>query len=51
MTKVNTRKGALNDTPSSQNDEVQPMSLRERKKRLAQATVEEAILRRYQQQR
>jgi AcrR family transcriptional regulator len=40
----------LNDTASSQSDESQPMSLRERKKRLAQATIEETALRLFQQQ-
>jgi AcrR family transcriptional regulator len=40
----------LNDTLSSQYDEAQPMSLRERKKRLAQATIEETALRLFQQQ-
>ncbi len=35
---------------SSPHDEAQPMSLRERKKRLAQATIEEAALRLFQQQ-
>ena len=40
----------MNDTISSQYDESQPMSLRERKKRLAQATIEEAALRLFQQQ-
>jgi AcrR family transcriptional regulator len=39
----------MNDTISSQNDEVQPVSLRERKKRLAQTTIEEAALRLFQQ--
>ncbi len=43
-------KSKLNDTISSQYDEAQPMSLRERKKRLAQATIEEAALRLFQQQ-
>ncbi len=40
----------MNDTLSSQYDEAQPMSLRERKKRLAQATIEETALRLFQQQ-
>ncbi len=40
----------MNDTTSSQYDESQPMSLRERKKRLAQATIEETALRLFQQQ-
>jgi len=40
----------LNDTLSSQYDEAQPMSLRERKKRLAQTTIEETALRLFQQQ-
>src|SRR5438552_7222794 len=39
----------MNDTLSAQNDEVQPVSLRERKKRLAQATIEEAALRLFQE--
>ncbi len=39
----------MNDILSSQNDEAQPMSLRERKKRLVQATIEEAALRLFQQ--
>jgi AcrR family transcriptional regulator len=39
----------MNDTLSSQHDDLQPMSLRERKKRLAQATIEEAALRLFQQ--
>jgi AcrR family transcriptional regulator len=43
-------KGKLNDTQSSQYDEAQPMSLRERKKRLTQATIEETALRLFQQQ-
>ena len=42
-------KSKLNDTISSQYDEAQPMSLRERKKRLAQATIEETALRLFQQ--
>ncbi len=40
----------MNDTRSSQDDEKQPMSLRERKKRLAQDTIEETALRLFQQQ-
>ena len=40
----------MNDTLSSQYDEAQPVSLRERKKRLAQATIEETALRLFQQQ-
>ncbi len=40
----------MNDTISSQFDASQPVSLRERKKRLAQATIEETALRLYQQQ-
>jgi AcrR family transcriptional regulator len=40
----------LNDTISAQHNESQPMSLRERKKRLAQATIEETALRLFQQQ-
>src|SRR2546429_4723353 len=40
----------MNDTISSQYDESQPMSLRERKKRLAQATIEETALRLFRQQ-
>ena len=43
-------KGKLKDTQSSQSDDSQPMSLRERKKRLAQATIEETALRLFQQQ-
>jgi AcrR family transcriptional regulator len=39
----------MNDTISAQNDEVQPVSLRERKKHLAQTTIEEAALRLFQQ--
>jgi AcrR family transcriptional regulator len=39
----------MNDAISSQNDEVQPVSLRERKKHLAQTTIEEAALRLFQQ--
>src|SRR5579859_6985291 len=39
----------MNDTLSSQHDDLQPMSLRERKKRLAQATIEEAALKLFQQ--
>jgi AcrR family transcriptional regulator len=39
----------MNDTISTQNDEVQPVSLRERKKHLAQTTIEEAALRLFQQ--
>ncbi|MFL5657837.1 MAG: TetR family transcriptional regulator [Ktedonobacteraceae bacterium] len=39
----------MNDTLSSQHDEVQPVSLRERKKHLAQTTIEEAALRLFQQ--
>jgi AcrR family transcriptional regulator len=40
----------LDDKISSQSDESQPVSLRERKKRLAQVTIEETALRLYQQQ-
>src|SRR5438270_10856854 len=40
----------MNDTFSSQHGDLQPLSLRERKKRLAQATIEEAALRLFQQQ-
>ena len=40
----------MNDTISFQYDESQSMSLRERKKRLAQATIEESALRLFQQQ-
>ncbi len=40
----------MNDTTFSQSDRSQPMSLRERKKRLAQATIEETALRLFQQQ-
>jgi AcrR family transcriptional regulator len=39
----------LKDTRSNQHDDSQPMSLRERKKRLAQATIEETALRLFQQ--
>src|SRR5947209_16781505 len=49
MTKVNRRKRKMNDTLSSQYDGSQQMSLRERKKRLAQTTIEEAALRLFQQ--
>src|SRR5436309_14222239 len=49
MTKVNRRKKEMNDMVSSPHDESQPLSLRERKKRLAQATIEEAALRLFQQ--
>lgn len=40
----------MNDRAFSPNDDSRPMSLRERKKRLAQATIEEAALRLFQQQ-
>src|SRR5881396_1232367 len=50
MTKVNRRKRKMNDKVSLPHDAAQPMSLRERKKRLAQATIEEAALRLFQQQ-
>jgi AcrR family transcriptional regulator len=43
-------KSKWNDTISTQNNDSQPMSLRERKKRLAQVTIEEAALRLFQQQ-
>src|SRR5438874_11699101 len=43
-------KQKLSDTFSAQPDDSQPMSLRERKKRLVQATIEEAALRLFQQQ-
>ena len=43
-------KNKLNDTQFDQHDDTQPMSLRERKKRLAQATIEETALRLFQQQ-
>ena len=39
----------MKDTRSSQSDDSLPMSLRERKKRLAQATIEETALRLFQQ--
>ncbi len=39
----------MNDMKSSSHDGSQPMSLRERKKRLAQATIEETALRLFQQ--
>jgi AcrR family transcriptional regulator len=42
-------KQQLSDTFSAQSDDSQPVSLRERKKRLAQATIEEAALRLFQQ--
>src|SRR5438876_8660892 len=42
-------KQKLSDTFSTQSDDPQPVSLRERKKRLAQATIEEAALRLFQQ--
>ncbi len=35
----------MNDIKSAQHDEKLPVSLRERKKRLAQATIKEAALR------
>jgi AcrR family transcriptional regulator len=50
MTKVNRRKKDMNDMAFSPHDESQPVSLRERKKRLAQATIEETALRLFQQQ-
>jgi AcrR family transcriptional regulator len=50
MTKVNGRKREVNDMVSLPHDEMQPISLRERKKRLAQATIEEAALRLFQKQ-
>jgi AcrR family transcriptional regulator len=40
----------VNDMVSSPHNEAQPMSLRERKKRLAQASIEETALRLFQQQ-
>jgi AcrR family transcriptional regulator len=40
----------MNDMAFSPHDESQPVSLRERKKRLAQATIEETALRLFQQQ-
>src|SRR6266581_1959769 len=43
-------KQKLSDTFSAQPDDSQPMSLRERKKRLVQATIEDAALRLFQQQ-
>src|SRR5579875_3973962 len=49
MSKVNRRKKKVNATTSSSHNEARPMSLRERKKRLAQATIEEAALRLFQQ--
>lgn len=39
----------MSDTLSDQHDEALPLSLRERKKRLAQTTIEEAALRLFQQ--
>src|SRR2546421_12225151 len=50
MTKVNRGKMGINDMVSLSHDDSQPMSLRERKKRLAQATIEETALRLFQQQ-
>src|SRR6266550_4092194 len=50
MTNVNERKYTLKDTLSSQYNELQPLSLRERKKRLAQTSIEETALRLFQQQ-
>src|SRR6266567_5947641 len=43
-------KQKLSGTFSAQSDDSQPVSLRERKKRLAQATIEETALRLFQQQ-
>jgi AcrR family transcriptional regulator len=43
-------KSKMNDMKSSQDDESQPLSLRERKKRLVQTTIEETALRLFQQQ-
>ncbi len=43
-------KQTLSGTFSAQSDDSQPVSLRERKKRLAQATIEETALRLFQQQ-
>jgi AcrR family transcriptional regulator len=40
----------MNDTIFSRDDEAQPLSLRERKKRLVQTTIEETALRLFQQQ-
>lgn len=40
----------MKDSASSQSDESQPMSLRERKKRIAQVTIEETALQLFQQQ-
>jgi AcrR family transcriptional regulator len=40
----------MNDMKSSSHDELQPMSLRERKRRLAQTTIEETALRLFGQQ-
>src|ERR1041385_1475582 len=39
----------MNDTISSQHKEAQPLSLRERKKRLVQSTIEETALQLFQQ--
>src|SRR5215470_11360629 len=50
MTKVNRRKRLMNDIVSSHRDDSPQMSLRERKKRLAQATIEETALRLFLQQ-
>src|SRR5205085_5973150 len=43
------KKRKLQDKFAPQSDDSQPLSLRERKKRLAQATIEEAALRLFQQ--
>src|SRR5690349_21449001 len=50
MTKVKRRKNKLSDILSDQHDEAPPLSLRERKKRLVQTTIEETALRLFQQQ-
>ena len=42
-------KSKLHDKFATQSDDSQPLSLRERKKRLAQTTIEEAALRLFQQ--
>lgn len=49
MTEVNEGNGTLVDRDFSQRGQAQPVSLRERKKRLARATIEEAALRLFQQ--
>jgi AcrR family transcriptional regulator len=43
------KRGKLNDTLSSQHKDSEPLSLRERKKRLVQSTIEETALQLFQQ--